>query len=168
MAFRAFFGLLFGGLLPVDLVQALDLVPKASIPKPAPPKPEVKIEDGALQLLAMLQRESRILDFLMEDLSPYSDEQIGAAARDVQSNARDILTRHFTPGPVIDAVEGSAVQAPAGGAASAKFIGNVPATGQPKGGILRHKGWKANSAVMPKLSGKLDFTILAPAEIEVE
>jgi len=44
----------------------------------------------------------------------------------------------------------------------------VPATGQPKGGILRHKGWKANSAVMPKLSGKLDFSILAPAEIEVE
>lgn len=168
MAFRAFFGLLFGGALPVDLVQALDLVAKASIPKPAPPKPEVKIEDGALQLLAMLQRESRILDFLMEDLSPYSDDQIGAAARDVQSNARDVLTRHFTPGPVIDAVEGSTVQAPAGGAATAKFIGNVPATGQPKSGILRHKGWRANSIVMPKLGSKQDFTVLAPAEIEVE
>ncbi len=168
MAFRAFFALLFSGALPADLTQALDLVAKASIPKPAPPKPEVKVEDGALQLLAMLQREARLLDFLMEDLAPYSDDQIGAAARDVQANSRDVLTRHFTPGPVIDAVEGSPVQAPAGGAAAAKFIGNVPATGQPKGGVLRHKGWRANSAVMPKLGAKLDLTILAPAEIEVE
>jgi hypothetical protein len=168
MAFKAFFGLLFGGMLPEDVMAALDLVTRASIPKPAPPKPEIKPEDGALQLLGLLQRESRILDFLMEDLSPFSDDQIGAAARDVQSNARGVLLRHFTPGPVIDAVEGSPVQAPAGGAALAKFIGNVPATGQPKSGVLRHKGWRANSASLPKLSSRADLMVLAPAEIEVE
>jgi hypothetical protein len=168
MAFRAFFGLLFGGALPEDLLEALGLVRKASIPKPAPPKPEVKPEDGALQLLSLLQRESRILDFLMEDLGPFSDEQIGAAARDVQSNARGVLLRHFTPGPVIDAVEGSPVKPPSGGAAMAKFIGNVPATGQPSGGVLRHKGWRANSASLPKLGSRSDLMILAPAEIEVE
>ena len=168
MAFRAFFALLFGGRIPDDMAVSLGYVLKASIPKPPPPKPEVKPEDGALQLLAMLQREARALDFFMEDLSPYSDEQIGAAARDVQANTRDILTRHFTPGPVIDAVEGGPASAPSGSAAAVRFIGNVPASGQPSGGILRHKGWKANSAVLPKLNSRADLTILAPAEIEVE
>lgn len=168
MAFRAFFALLFGGVLPDDLIAALGLVTKASIPKPPPPKPEVKPEDGALQLLSLLQRESRILDFLMEDFTPFTDDQIGAAARDVQSNARDVLTRHFAPGPVIDAVEGTTVKAPAGGAGMTKFIGNVPATGQPSTGILRHKGWKANSVTMPRLGSRAEMAILAPAEIEVE
>ena len=168
MAFRAFFALLFSGTLPEDIATHLGYVLKSSIPKPAPPKPEVRPEDGALQLLSMLQREARVLDFFMEDLSPYSDEQIGAAARDVQANTRDILTRHFTPGPVIDAVEGGPAAAPSGSPAAVKFIGNVPAAGQPSGGILRHKGWKANSAVLPRLNSRVDLTVLAPAEIEVE
>jgi hypothetical protein len=69
---------------------------------------------------------------------------------------------------VIDAVEGSAVTAPAGEAALVKFIGNVPASGRAKGGALRHRGWRVSSASLPKLSSKQDLTILAPAEIEVE
>ena len=62
LAFRAFFALLFGGKLPEDIIQFLGLVPKASIPKPAPPKPEIRPEDGALQLLGMLQRDARALE----------------------------------------------------------------------------------------------------------
>ena len=31
-------------------------------------RPEIKPADGALQLLGMLQREARILDFFMEDI----------------------------------------------------------------------------------------------------
>lgn len=165
MAFRAFFALLFGGKLPEDLVSELGLAPK--IPPPPPAPPPVTPEDGALQLLGMLQRDARILDFFMEDVAPYSDEQIGAAARDVHTKTREILIRQFAPEPVIDAVEGSAVTAPAGDAL-VKFIGKVPASGKAKGGALRHRGWRATSASMPKLSSKQDLTILAPAEIEVE
>jgi hypothetical protein len=168
MAFRAFFALLFGGKLPEDLVAELGLAPKGPpAPPPPPPPPAVKPEDGALQLLGILQRDARILDFFMEDLAPYSDEQIGAAARDVHVKTREILTRHFAPQPVIDAVEGSAVNAP-GEAALVKFIGNVPASGKAKGGALRHRGWRASAASLPKLSSRQDLTILAPAEIEVE
>ena len=166
MAFRAFFALLFSGKLPEDLVAALGLAPKA--PPPPPPPPPVKPEDGALQLLGILQRDARILDFFMEDLGPYSDEQIGAAARDVHMKTREVFVRHFAPQPVIDAVEGSAVTAPAGDAALVKFIGNVPASGKVGGGALRHRGWRATSATLPKLSSRQDLTILAPAEIEVE
>src|ERR1017187_8367265 len=167
MAFRALFALLFGGKLPEDLVAELGLAPKAPPPAPKPPAPVVTPEDGALQLLGILQRDGRVLDFFMEDIAPYSDEQIGAAARDVHAKTREILTRYFAPQPVIDAVEGSAVTAPAGDAALVKFIGNVPASGRAKGGALRHRGWRVTSASLPKLSSKQDLNILAPAEIEV-
>jgi hypothetical protein len=170
MAFRAFFALLFGGKLPEDLVAELGLAPKAPPPPPPPPPPPVVTpEDGALQLLGILQRDARILDFFMEDIGPYSDEQIGAAAREVHAKTSEILVRHFAPQPVIDAVEGSAVTAPATAASGlVKFIGNVPASGKAKGGALRHRGWRASSASLPKLSSRQDLTILAPAEIEVE
>jgi len=166
MAFRAFFALLFGGKLPEDLVSELGLAPKTPPPPPAPPP--ITAEDGALQLLGMLQRDARILDFFMEDIAAYSDEQIGAAARDVHAKSREILVRQFAPQPVIDAVEGSAVTPPSGDGALVKFIGNVPASGKAKGGALRHRGWRATSASLPKLSSKQDLMVLAPAEIEVE
>jgi hypothetical protein len=116
----------------------------------------------------MLQRDARILDFFMEDIGPYSDEQIGAAARDVHGNTREILIRHFAPAPVIDAVEGSPATAPDGNTALVKYVGNVPASGKPKGGVLRHRGWRATTANLPKVNSRQDLVVLAPAEIEVE
>ncbi len=171
LAFRAFFALLFGGKLPPDLIAELGLTTKpAPAPKapPKPPAPEIKSTDGALQLLGMLQREARVLDFFMEDIAPYSDEQVGAAARDVHQHTREVLVRHFAPAPVIDAVEGSPAAPPNGNAALVKFVGNVPATGKPTGGILRHRGWRATAISLPQLNSRTDLAVLAPAEIEVE
>lgn len=174
MAFRAFFALLFGGKLPPDLVAELGLMEKAAavpvVPKapPKPPAPEIKPADGALQLLGMLQREARMLDFFMEDITPYADDQVGAAARDVHQHARELLMRHFAPAPVIDAVEGSPATAPEGNLALVKFVGNVPATGKPTGGLLRHRGWRATTVSLPQLNSRTDLAVLAPAEIEVE
>lgn len=167
LAFRAFFALLFTGALPPDILSALGVILKADIPAPPPPKPEVKPEDGALQVLGILQRDARILDFFMEDIGPYSDDQVGAAARDIHANTREILVRHFAPVPVIDAVEGTAVNSD-GNPSKVKFIGNVPATGKPSGGLLRHRGWRAGMVSLPQLNIRQDLAILAPAEIEVE
>jgi hypothetical protein len=168
LAFRAFFALLFSGVLPADILAQLGLIVKpAPVPAP-PPKPEIKPEDGALQLLGMLQRDARVLDFFMEDLAPHPDDQIGAIAREVQGNAREVLIRHFAPVAVIDAVEGSPATPGSLGAASLKYIGNVPANGKPPGGILRHKGWRASAVNLPKLNSRQDLAVLAPAEIEVE
>ena len=167
LAFKAFFALLFSGALPADVLSSLGLILKSDIPKPPPPKPEVKPEDGALQLIGILQRDARMLDFFMEDIAPYSDDQVGAAARDIHTHTREILVRYFAPVPVIDAVEGTSVKGD-GDAAKVKFIGNVPATGKASGGLLRHKGWKAGTASLPKLNTRQDLMILAPAEIEVE
>jgi hypothetical protein len=104
----------------------------------------------------------------MEDIAPYSDDQVGAAARDVHTHTREILIRHFAPAPVIDAVEGSVANSPDGNAALGKYIGNVPATGKPPSGVLRHKGWRAAAVSLPKLNSRQDLAVLAPAEIEVE
>jgi len=174
LAFRAFFALLFGGKLPDDLVAELGLTVKpaksAGAPKaaPKPAAPEIKSTDGALQLLGMLQREARILDFFMEDIAPYSDEQVAAAARDVHEHTREILIRHFAPAPVIDAVEGSMANPPDGNPALVKYVGNVPASGKPPAGVLRHRGWRAMAVSLPQLTSRTDLAVLAPAEIEVE
>ena len=168
LAFRAFFALLFSGTLPGDILTELGLIVKpAPVPAP-PPKPEIKPEDGALQLLGMLQRDARILDFFMEDISPYADDQVGAAARDVHTKTRDVLVRHFAPAPVIDAVEGSLANPTDKNPALVKYVGNVPASGRPPAGVLRHRGWKATAVDLPKLNSRQDLAVLAPAEIEVE
>ena len=175
LAFRAFFALLFGGKLPDDLTAELGLISKpAPAPKvtPKPPAPEIKPADGALQLLGMLQREARVLDFFMEDIAAYADDQVGAAARDVHEHTRTVLIRHFAPAPVIDAVEGSTVSPPDGNPALVKYLGNVPATGKPPAGILRHRGWRATAISLPQLNARAytdnTLAVLAPAEIEVE
>src|SRR4029077_12314043 len=139
-----------------------------AVPKPAAPvAPVVKTADGALQLLGILQRDSRLLDFLMEDIAGYSDDQIGAAVRELHDQCRDSVSRYVTLQPVIDGVEGTFVQAPSKDPNLVKFVGNVPAK-PPSGGTLRHKGWRAAKVDLPALAAKQDATILAPAEIEIE
>ena len=152
-----------------ELISDLGLAPKPAQPqKPAaPPPPVFKPADGALQILGILQRDSRIIDFLMEDITSYDDEQIGAAVRSMQSSARDALVRYISLAPVIDGVEGTFTKAPSADAAAVKFLGNVPATGA-TGGTLRHRGWRASSVSLPPLNPQQDNAIVAPAEIEVE
>ncbi len=172
LAFRAFFNLLFSGELSPEILIALNLSrrsaaapPKAAAPAPA--APAVRTSDGALQILAILQRDSRLIDFLMEDVSGYSDDQIGAAVRELHDQSRDAIARYVTLAPVIDGVEGTYAKAPAQDPNLVKFVGNVPAT-PPAGGTLRHKGWRATKVELPNLPAKQDASIISPAEIEIE
>lgn len=171
LAFRSFFAILFGGRLPEDIAAAFDFVRKEP-PKPAPPPaPVVKTSDGALQFLGILQRDARLLDFLMEDISGYEDDQVGAAVRAMHGQSRKAITQYLTLVPVIDGVEGTATKL-SGSLASdpttVKLLGNVPATGKATTGILRHKGWKVEKVDLPALSPKQNVSILAPAEVEIE
>jgi hypothetical protein len=176
LAFRCFFGLLFSGSLSDETVTELGLTRRGATlskgaPKTAaaagPAAPVVKTSDGALQVLGILQRDSRLIDFLMEDITAYSDDQVGAAVRELHSQCRDALGRYFKLQPVIDGVEGTYTKTPEGEAGLVKFIGNVPA-GKPAGGTLRHKGWRATGVNLPAPAGKQDVTVIAPAEIEIE
>lgn len=177
LAFRAFFSILFGGSLPADVAGAFGYAktsPKAAKATPEPARePALKPADGALQLLGILQRDARMLDFFLEDISGYSDDQVGAAVRNVHSQCQESLRKYFKFAPVIDGVEGTYAKPESAGqlardAAAIKFVGNLPAQGKPAGGILRHKGWRADSVLLPPINPKQTTTILAPAELEVE
>jgi Domain of unknown function (DUF2760) len=171
LAFRSFFSILFGGKLPPEVAQAFGYFRAAQAPaaKPAAPaapaKPSAGPADGAVQILAVLQRDARLIDFLMEDISGFPDEQVGAAVRDVQTQARETLARYLRLEPVIDSVEGVFTKAEGLDAAEVKFIGNVPASGKAPGGLLRHKGWKAAKVDLPQAP---PGAVLTPAELEVE
>ena len=63
MAFRAFFALLSHGQLSPELLTELGLFRKKDEKPAPPPPPVVRASDGALQLLGILQRDGRLLDF---------------------------------------------------------------------------------------------------------
>ena len=177
LAFRCFFNLLFGGALSEETLTALNLTrrdaatartapAKAAAAAPAP-APAAKTSDGALQLLGILQRDSRLIDFLMEDIASYADDQVGAAVRELHDQCREAVSRYVTLEPVIDGVEGTFAKAPSKDPNLVKFVGNVPAK-PPEGGVLRHRGWRARKIDLPPIAGKQDVSVVAPAEIEIE
>ena len=167
-AFRAFFSLLLGKGIPSDIALKCGYVRKDAPKKAAGPVKEWKPADGAMQMLGILQRDARLIDFLMEDISGYSDDQVGAAVRDMQRSARETLERYLKLAPVIDSVEDTYTRAEGVDPAAVKFIGNVPAQGQAAGGKLRHKGWRAEHVSLPALAGGANPSVLAQAEIEIE
>lgn len=120
-----------------------------------------------LHLFSLLQREGRLMDFLAEDIEEYSDENIGAAVRSIHETCRKIVDKYIVPQSILAEEEESEITIPPGFDPNAvKLTGNV--TGDPPfKGILRHKGWKAGRIDMPTLSGDLDPSIIAPAEVEI-
>jgi len=135
LAFRCFFEILFHGALSANALGALKLARReqaAPGPKGTPPAAALRTPaDGALQILTILQRDSRVVDFLMEDIASYSDDQVGAAVRELHDQCRDSLARYVALQPVIDGVEGTPVKAPSGDPHLVRFIGNVPAAPPP-------------------------------------
>jgi len=170
-AFRAFFALLFDGKLPDHLIGELGLAAKPSKPvatkTPTAVVSKPSAADGALQLLGILQRDGRMLDFLLEDVASYSDEQVGNAVRGVHAPVKETLERFFRFAPVIDGVEGTFLAAATKDPAQVKFIGNVPAT-PPSGGVLRHRGWQVTQVDFPAFPAGQNLKLLAPAELEIE
>jgi hypothetical protein len=167
-AFRSFFAILFKGVIPDDIAAALGFSRRSAARPAAAPAPAVTTaSDGALQILAILQRDSRLIDFLMEDIASYSDDQVGAAVRSLHDQCRDALVRYVQLAPIIDGVEGTFTRLASIDPASVKLLGNVPPQ-PPPGGVLRHKGWRCTKVDLPALHGKQNMQVLAPAEVEIE
>jgi hypothetical protein len=120
-----------------------------------------------LQMISLLQRDGRLVDFLEEDLQSYDDAQIGAAVRTIQKSCQDSLKKYINPTAVIDQNEGEEITVEAGfDPAAIKLTGNV--SGEPPfKGILQHRGWRAAKIELPTLSGTQDPGIIAPAEVEI-
>jgi hypothetical protein len=123
--------------------------------------------DSALVLLSLLQKEGRFVDFLQEDVSGYSDQEVGAAARVVHEGCQRVLRDHLSIEPVRQEAEGSSVTLPKGfDPAAVRPTGNV--IGEPPfTGSLVHRGWRAVEVRLPKVSSSRDVRILAAAEVEL-
>jgi hypothetical protein len=130
---------------------------------PAPPKPS----GAPLRMLAVLQAESRLVDFLLEDISGASDEQVGQAVREVHKKAQDALKRHAVVETVLTGSEGDTTTVPAGFDPSAiRVVGNV-AGAPPFTGSINHPGWRVKELkVSPPPAGADEF-VLQPAEVQV-
>jgi hypothetical protein len=173
-AVRCFFSLLFQGEIQQDILQALG-VPKMAVAPPGAgtktnavaPKPSAESLDRAVQMLALLQRDGRIVDFLEEDVSSYPDGQLGAAVRSIHTSCRQVLARYIKLEPIISSEEDQPVTVPVGfDPAAIKLVGNV--TGEPPiRGLLRHRGWRVTEVTLPSLPQGSGRAIVAPAEVEV-
>ena len=141
----------------------------APAPAPQPVAPALKqaSPDAALQLLGLLQRDARFIDFVEEDVAGHSDADIGAAARVVHGGCRTVLREHFTILPVREEAEGSRVTLPEGFDASAiRLTGNVVGKA-PFTGSLSHRGWRVQDVRLPKLAASHDASVIAAAEVEL-
>ena len=143
--------------------------PAAAAPAPAPVPPPLSAAPAtaALQLLGLLQRQARFVDFVQEDVAQYSDAEIGAAARVVHEGCRKVLAEHFTLAPVRTEPEGSRITLQPGfDAARVRVTGNV--VGQPPfTGTLAHRGWQASDVRLPQLTDAQAARTLAQAEVEL-
>jgi hypothetical protein len=149
--------------------------PAAAEPPPArvaepkkPPRPAAPARSEALTLLATLQREARLVDFVKEPLAEYTDAQIAAVAREVHRDCGRILERLFALGPVARQEEGTELEVPAGfDAGRYRLAGNV-AGEPPFRGRLVHHGWEAARCDLPAWTGSPSAArIVAPAEVEL-
>lgn len=123
---------------------------------------------SAVQLLSILQREGRLIDFLEEDLSAYQDEQIGAAVRSIHEGCKKALKEYVPIEPIFEQPEGSQVTVQPGfDANEIRLTGNV--TGEPPfKGAVRHRGWRVIKVDLPKqMDREGENMILTPAEVEV-
>jgi len=146
----------------------LDAVLGTATPPPAtgpavPPKPSGE----PLRLLAVLQTEARLVDFLMEDLSAASDEQIGMGVREVQKKAAAALKKHVTFEAVMGGTEGDRVTVAKGfDPSSVLLTGNV--TGEaPYSGELQHAGWRVKQYTLPGVAAGHDPMVIQPAEVQI-
>jgi hypothetical protein len=139
----------------------------APAPRPAAPTLKQASPDAALQLLGLLQRDARFIDFVEEDVAGYSDADIGAAARVVHGGCRTVLREHFTIRPVREETEGSRVTLPEGFDATAiRLTGNVVGKA-PFTGSLSHRGWRVADVRLPRLAASHDASVIAAAEVEL-
>ena len=162
------FRVLFDGELAARLVDPEEA--ERALPAPAVVAPPLAVSkepsvDGALQLLSLLQREGRFVDFVQQDVAAFPDADIGAAARVVHEGCRRALHAHARVVSVRSEAEGSPVTL-AQASADVKLVGNV-AGSAPFRGVLRHRGWRVQALSLPKLVGAQDPEVVAPAELEL-
>jgi hypothetical protein len=149
-----------------DQAVAAKIEPILNPPPPEPAKPP-RLDSAPIRLLALLQRDARLLDFLLDDFSQAPDDQVGAGVRDIHKKAKKSLEEHLTLERILPGEEEGPVDVPAGFDPSAvQLTGNV--TGKPPfKGTLKHHGWRVKGYNLPAPPAGQDDLVIAPAQVEV-
>jgi len=149
----------------VEKIVEVEKIVQAPAPEPIVLKESTP--DAALQLLGLLQKEARFIDFIKEDVSAYGDADIGIAARVVHEGCNKAINEYFTLETVRTDQEGSKVTLAEGfNASEVRLTGNIVGKA-PFTGTLIHKGWKVTNIRLPKLTAGHDASIVASAEVEL-
>ena len=177
-ASRCFFSILFHGEIPNDIAQSrvqpagpVPQVPALAVPSVSRLKqveqPASEAFDRAVQMLALLQRDGRLIDFLAENISAYPDAQLGAAVRTIHETCRQVLDHYVKLEPILNSEEDQPVTVQVGfDPAAIKLLGNM-AGERPVRGVLRHKGWRVKEVNLPPLPQGAGRLVVAPAEVEL-
>lgn len=121
-----------------------------------------------LRLLNYLQQGGRLIDFLKEDITPFTDAQVGAAVRKIHQDCSQTVEELVTIRPLRDESEGATIHVPKGfNPAEFKIMGKVKGEA-PYSGVLVHRGWKAQKRSLPKKSGEQSTEVICPAEVEIK
>jgi hypothetical protein len=146
--------------------------PAPPVPAPVPIQPPTlaanQAEAEVVAFFGLLQEKGRLVDFLMEDVTPYEDAEVGAAARVIHQGCRQVLQEYFSISPISEAQEGAQVTVPAGYSPDRyRLVGKL--TGEPPfTGTLLHKGWKTEFVKLPRIVTKEHLPSIAPAEVELK
>lgn len=144
---------------------------EASAPIPIRPPAPILASQAEAEIVAffgLLQEKGRFVDFLMEDITPYEDSEVGAAARVIHQGCRQVLQEYFNISAISEAQEGAQVTVPAGYSADQyRLIGKL--SGEPPfTGTLLHKGWKTEFVKLPRILSTERLPSIAPAEVELK
>jgi len=121
----------------------------------------------AVQVLGLLQKDGRFVDFIMEDLSAYSDQDVGAAVRDIHAGCRKVLNKYFSVVKIYSQGEGSRVQVEEGfDPSKIEIQGDISGKTRFSGELL-HGGWYAQNIQLPTVAEGADDKVIAPAQVEV-
>lgn len=132
---------------------------------------DAEVAQNILYLISMLQEKGRLLDFVMDDISTYRDEDVGRVSRIVHQGVKEVFTKIMDIKSIHAGVEGEKITL--NGAAdfsSYKLIGTGTKT-PPLTGVVVHKGWKLEKFNLPKISSTVDQTsnmIIQAVEVEVK
>ena len=139
----------------------------ASAPARSPAQPAAQSVAEALQLVSLLQQRGRFVDFVMQDIAPIANEQVGAVARFVHQGCRSVFQEIFAIEPVQAEAEGASLHlAGAPDPEKIRLQGKTPS--YPTEGTIVHRGWLTTKVALPVVTGeRTPPYVIAPADIEL-
>lgn len=155
--------------VPVERIVEVEKIVEKIVQTPAPAPVVLKeaSPDAALQLLYLLQNDARFIDFIKEDMSAHSDEDVGMVARVIHEGCNKVLNEHFSFSPIAKENEGDKITLIEGyDAAKVRVTGNIVGN-PPFTGTIIHKGWQVTDVRLPSTVQGYNANVIAPAEVEL-